>query len=155
MTGWRLSALNLALPGAGLLIAGRLAVGLLLLVPVIILLALILGTLAVFTRGAAWPIVGTFATCYAVLAALAGGLWWWFAQRERFDPAAVRALHRESATAYLQGKRDVALTKAKALVIAAPEESGAWRFLALVAADAGDHPTARRAEQRAQTIDER
>ena len=48
-SSWRLPLLNSLLPGAGLLITGRLNSGLLLLVPTVIQLALILGVLAIFT----------------------------------------------------------------------------------------------------------
>lgn len=155
MTGWRLSALNVALPGAGLLIDGQLAAGLLLLVPSIILLALALGVLGLFTAAAALPIVGTLVAVYAVLSLVAGGWWWRCLRRRRYDPQQVRLLHREACAAWLQGRAAEALTKSRGLVAIAPEESGAWRFLALVAGDAGDATTARRAEARAQSIDDR
>lgn len=155
MTGWRLSALNVALPGAGLLIDGQLAAGLLLLVPSIIVLALTLGVLGLFTTAAAVPIIGVFAAVYAVLALIAGGWWWRCLRRRRYDPHQVRLLHREACAAWLQGRATEALAKARGLVAIAPEEPGAWRFLALVAGDAGDTTTARRAEARAQSIDER
>ncbi len=152
-SSWRLPLLNCVLPGAGLLITGRLNAGLLLLVPTVILIALILGVLAIFTRAAAWPLIGGFVSAYAALALIASGWWWWLRRRATFDPVAVRALHRLAAIAYLQGRSNEAVTLARRLVAAAPEESGTWNFLALVASDAGDARTAARAEARATAID--
>ena len=147
--------MNLVLPGAGLLIAGYLLPGLLLLVPTVILIALILGVLAIFVSSAAWPIVGVLSLLYLTLAAIAGGWWWWLAQRRHIDPMKVRALHRSAAIAYLQGRDAEALTAARQLVSAAPEESGAWHFLALVATAAKDPSLARRATAKGHAIDDR
>ena len=147
--------MNLVLPGAGLLIAGYLLPGLLLLVPTVILIALILGVLAVFVSSAAWQIVGVLSLLYLVLALIAGGCWWWLARRRQIDPTKVRALHRTAAIAYLQGRDAEALSAARDLVGAAPEESGAWHFLALVATAANDSTLARRATAKGHAIDER
>ncbi len=155
MSGWRLATVNSLLPGAGLVIAGHLAAGLFLLVPAVLVLALLALALALFTVTAALPIAGILAIVYALLAAAAAGWWWRCARRRRFDPARVRALHLVAATAYLQNRSAEALAAARAVTAAAPEEAGAWRFLALVAADAGDPVTARAAERRAQHIDDR
>jgi len=154
-TSWRLAIVNLVLPGAGLLIAGHLLPGLLLLVPTVILIALILGVLAVFVSSAAWPIAGLFSVIYLALALIAGGWWWWQSRRGQIDPAQVRALHRTAAIAYLQGRDADAVTTARALVVIAPEESGAWHFLALVATAANDPALARRATAKGRAIDDR
>ena len=155
MALWRLALLNLALPGAGLLIAGHLVPGLVLLVPTVILLALIIGTLALFTSAAAWPMVMTLALIYGLLALSAGGWWWRQARRLRIDPQAVRALQRTAVIAYLQRRDGEALSAAQRLVTLAPEESGAWHFLALVATAAKHPAVARRATARGRSIDDR
>jgi hypothetical protein len=155
MSAWRLPVLNAALPGAGLLIAGHLVAGLVTLIPAIVLLALILAVIGLFSWEAATPILGILGACYALLAAGAA-LWWWrCARRQRFDPTAVRLVHRTACAAFLQGRSAEALAGAQQLTGMAPEEAGTWRFLALVAGDAGDQRTARRAEARATAIDDR
>lgn len=153
--GWRLPVLNVALPGSGLLIDGHLGAGLGLLVPAVVLIALAIGALGLFTVALGVTVIGWLALLYAILALIAGGLWWLNASRRHYDPTQVRALHREAAKAYLTSQTDVALAKAHALTKAAPEEAGTWRFLALVAGDAGDASLAKRAEARALAIDER
>ena len=155
MSPRRLALVNLALPGAGLLIAGYLLPGLLLLVPTVILIALIIGSLAIFTAAAAWPIAGTLAVVYVLLMAIAGGWWWRQARRLHIDPVAVRALHRTAVIAYLQSRDGEALAGAQRLVASAPEESGAWHFLALVATAANHPAVARRATARGRSIDDR
>ena len=154
-TSWRLTIVNLVLPGAGLVIAGHLLPGLLLLVPTVILIALIVGVLAIFISSAAWPIASFFFVIYAGLSLIAGSWWWWQSRRGRIDPAKVRALHRTAAIAYLQGRNAEAVTTARELVAAAPQESGAWHFLALVATAANDPALARRATAKGRAIDER
>lgn len=150
-----LPLLNLLLPGAGLLIAGNLVAGLLLLVPTVILIALMLGVLGLFTLAAAVPILGVLALLYAALAGLAGVWWWHLARRRIYDPVQVRALHRTAVTAYLQGRSAEAVVTAHRLVAAAPEEAGTWRFLALLAGDAGDAVLAKRALAKALLIENR
>lgn len=154
-TSWRLVMVNLVLPGAGLVVAGHLLPGLLLLVPTVILIALILGVLALFISSAAWPIAASLFSLYIALSVIAGSWWWWQSRRGRIDPTKVRALHRTAAIAYLQGRNAEAVTTARELVAAAPQESGAWHFLALVATAANDPALARRATAKGRAIDER
>ena len=146
---------TLVLPGAGLVVAGHLLPGLLLLVPTVILIALILGVLALFISSAAWPIAASLFSLYIALSVIAGSWWWWQSRRGRIDPTKVRALHRTAAIAYLQGRNAEAVTTARELVAAAPQESGAWHFLALVATAANDPALARRATAKGRAIDER
>jgi membrane protein implicated in regulation of membrane protease activity len=155
MSGWRLPALNLVLPGAGLLIAGHLWSGLLLLIPSILVVGLALAAWGLASFAVALPLLGFCAGIQVALGAVASLRWWWLARRRHFDPTHIRALHREATIAYLQGRAAEAQATAKRLAAAAPEEAGAWRFLALVAAEAGDSTTARRADARALAIDER
>lgn len=155
MSGWRLPALNLVLPGAGLLIAGHLWSGLALLIPTVVVIGLALTACGLAELSLVWPLLVIFAGIHLGLALIAGGRWWWLDRRRRFDPAQVRALHREATIAYLQGRATEAQATAQRLARSAPEEAGAWRFLALVAAEAGDQSTAARAAARALAIDER
>ena len=155
MSAWRLPVLNAALPGSGLLIAGHLVAGVVLLIPTIVVLALVIAVIGLFSWGAALPFLLGLSLGYALCAAGAT-LWWWrCARRLRFDPAAVRLAHRSACAAFLQGRSTEALAGAQQLTGMAPEEAGTWRFLALVAGDAGDQRTARRAEARATAIDDR
>jgi hypothetical protein len=151
----RLCAVNVLLPGAGLLIAGRMVSGLFLLLPTILLLALMLGVLGLFSSEAAWGILVWLALPYGVLAAFAGAWWWACTRREHYDPAEVRRVHREAAAAYLQGQQAAALAGATRLTRLAPEEAGTWHFLALIASDAGNAALARKAAARAAAIDDR
>ena len=155
MSAWRLPVLNAALPGSGLLIAGHLVAGLLLLIPTIVILALVIAVVGLFSWEAAEPFLLSLSLGYALLAT--GAALWWrrCARRQRFDPTAVRQLHRSACAAWLQGRSAEALAGAHRLTGLAPEEAGTWRFLALVAGDAGDQRTARKAEARAAAIDDR
>ena len=155
VNGWRMPLVNVALPGSGLLIAGHVGVGLGLLACAIVLLSLAIGAFGLFTMAVSVTIIGWLASLYAGLAAIAGGCWWRQARRQHYDPAQVRQLHRAACTAYLTDQPAVALVKAHALTRAAPEEAGTWRFLALVAADSGNHALAIRAEAQATAIENR
>jgi hypothetical protein len=138
-----------------LLIAGHLIAGLAMLIPTIVLLALMLAVLGLFSWEAATPILGLLVSGYALLA-VGASLWWWrCVRRQRFDPLAVRLVHRTACGAFLQGRTAAALAGARQLTGMAPEEAGTWRFLALVAGDAGDQRTASRAQARAAAIDDR
>jgi hypothetical protein len=149
-----LPVINLLLPGTGLIVGGRLPMGVPLLVLAVIVLSLALGILGLFSWSAALPLVGVLLIAYAGLALIAGGLDWWCRRRSRIDPVRVRALHREACVAFLTGAAD-ALPRARALIAAAPEESGAWRFLALVARERGEAAVAAKAESRADALDQR
>ena len=153
--GWQLPLLNIALPGSGLLIAGHLGMGLALLVLAVIALSLAIGAVGLFTTAVSGIIIAWLAAGYAGLAVIAGTCWWRLARRQQYDPAHVRALHRAACTAYLTNKPEIAVAQAHALTKAAPEEAGTWRFLALVAADAGQSALAKRAEAKALAIDNR
>lgn len=143
-----LFTLNLLLPGSGLLVRGRLLPGLILLAPVPLLAALLLGAGIVAAPPVAAPIRLAVCSAWALLALLAALVWWWTARRTRFDPAAVRAAHRQACAAWLQGRPEQALTGAQELVRLAPEEAGAWGFLALVGESAGQPALAERARRR-------
>ncbi len=152
-----LFVLNGILPGSGLLIGGRLGWGLALLLPTIPLIAVEVAGFALLAGPFAQRVLEIAWAIHAGLALLAIGLDVFFTRRAHIDPQRVRELHREACRRWLQARTPeslaLALTAARAVVAAAPEESGAWRFLARVAGDAGDSLLARRAESRADAID--
>lgn len=139
------------LPGSGLLRDGRIGAG----------LALLAATaLAAAAAALAGELVEPDAAAVlrlAALAAWAGGglaavlLRWRRHRRQRIDPVLVRRLHREACRAWLRGEAD-ALARARALARAAPEEAGAWTFLAQVAEGGGAPALAARARRRAGTL---
>jgi len=146
---------DLLLPGSGLFLAGRLVAGLALLVawlpvPTVLLVAGVL----VAEPGASWL---RLLACgwWLGLALVAVGLHLWWQRRQHIDPTQVRALHAAACAHWLNGRYEPAVSGARALVRAAPEESGAWRFLALVARDAGIQGLARRATRQAEAIEQR
>jgi hypothetical protein len=117
------------LPGSGLVIDGRPAWGVPLLVPAVLILAAL--TLALLLGGfaGAW-IMPRVLPLYAVLALAALGCRWHLARRARIDPEAVRRHARAASQAWLRG--EPAAAHARALVEAAPEQAQAWRLHALV-----------------------
>ena len=145
--------LDTVLPGSGLILAGYIGWGIALLAPTSVEIALGLLTLMVWPNPL--PVLLILGGVHLLLAGIAHGKHWWQDRRSRLDPTRVRDLHRRSCAAYLNGKSAEALALAQDLVRAAPEESGAWRFLAMVAGDHGDSRLAVRASKRAQAIEDR
>lgn len=142
----RWSPADLALPGSGLFLDGRLVPGLGLLLPAILILAALLAATALggFAAGWALPRLGPV---YLVLAGAACAVRLVLARREQVDPARVRELARSAARAWLRREPDAA-ARARAVVAAAPGLAQAWRLVALVAGDAS-------AARRADAIDRR
>lgn len=141
------TVLDAAIPGSGLLLDGRLAAALPVLVPAVLVLALLTVALALGGAIGAW-VWPRAVPAHLVLAAAALLLRWHFARRARIDPARARELARAAARAWLRGEDAAAAQAARELVRAAPEVPNAWRMLALVAGDP-------RAERRAQAIEGR
>jgi len=135
-----------ALPGAGLVLDGRLAWGLPLLFPAVIILAAALPAL-IIGGFAASLVLPKALPLYAVLAATALALRWHLARRARLDPEATRKLARAASQAWLRGE-PAATTQAQALVRAAPEMAQAWRLHALITGET-------RSLQRAEAIERR
>ena len=155
MTPRFLALLNLGLPGAGLVVRGHLGTGILLLVPTILVMAVMGLAAGLLAAPLASAVLGVLAGLWVLLALIAGALWWRQDRRERLDPVAVRALHREAVAAWLADRLPEALTAARSLVVAAPEEPGAWELLSRIAGDAGEPALARRATRRAIAIEAR
>lgn len=145
--------LNLAFPGAGLLLRGRLGLGLSLLLPAVVLLsALALAqVVATSTMLGSWRlgILGG----YILLGGLATALHAVLLRERPVDPEAVRQLVREVAAAYLGQRPAEAVAAAQRLVKLAPRQAGSWRLLAQVSDSAGDATTAGRARRRADQLD--
>ena len=146
--------LNLLVPGAGLVVAGRLTIGVVLLLPTVLVVAVAGLAAGILVRPLAVPVLFGCLAAWSILAVISGLVWWWWARRCRIDPVRVRLLHREAAGAWLRGEA-TALAAARRLAAAAPEEPGAWRLLALIARDQGEPATVRAAERRAAAIEAR
>jgi hypothetical protein len=142
----RFAPLDLALPGAGLLLDGRLAWALPILVPAILILAALAGGLLLGGFAADWTLTRLL-PAYLLCAALAALVRLRLAARETIDPEAAKRLARDAAQAWLRDAPD-ATGKAIALTDAAPELAQAWRLRALVSGDA-------RAARRAEAIERR
>jgi hypothetical protein len=154
-----LAILNAVLPGSGLVIEGRYAWGLTLLLPAIPLVAVVIAAMTVLGGAFADDVRAAALGAYACLGAgaiLVGAI---YARRARIDPVQVRAIHRAACAAWLTARSPAELAKAihsaRAVVTAAPEEAGAWRFLARVATDAGEKRLAHKADTRADAIEAR
>jgi hypothetical protein len=142
----RWSPADLALPGSGLFLDGRIGVALGLLLPAILILAALLAASALGGFAAGWALP-RLVPIYLLLAIGACGLRLVLARREQVDPARVRELARAAARAWLRREPDAA-ARARAVTAAAPELAQAWRLVALVAGDA-------RAARRAEAIERR
>jgi len=145
--------LNLALPGAGLLLRGRLTLGLGFLLPGLFMLSgwMLMHVAATSTALANWRLAlgGT----YLLLAAAATVVHAILLRERVVDTELVSSLHRQIATAHLNNRHPEALADARRLTTVAPKEPGAWRLLALVAEGAGETKMAVKARTRATSID--
>ncbi len=134
------------LPGSGLLVDGRPAWGLALLVPAVLCLSALLLALIISGFAAAWVLPRAL-PLYVLLALTALAVRWRFAQLARLDPAATQRLARAASRAWLRDEPEAA-TIAQALTRAAPELAQAWRLRALVTGEA-------KALKRAEAIERR
>jgi hypothetical protein len=144
----RLALLDLPFPGAGLLLRGRLTLGLGLLIPALVLLTAVIlsGLMATSAWGSqlrTWLLIG-----YALLALVAIACHLWLARARVIDPDQVRLLYRQAASAFLVDRPAEALAAAERLAAHAGGEPGAWRLVALVADAAGEPARAARARRR-------
>lgn len=133
------------LPGSGLVLDGRPAWGVPLLIPAVLTLSAL--SLAMLLGGFAgtW-ILPRALPLYALLSFAALTCRWQFARRARIDPDMVRRHARAASQAWLRGEPTA--EHAQALVRAAPEQAQAWRLHALVTGEA-------RSLRRAEAIDQR
>ncbi len=122
------------LPGSGLVVDGRPAAGITLLVPAVLILAALLVAVLIGGFAAAW-VAPRAIPAYLVLIGIAALLRWQISRRERIDPQEARRLARETSRAWLRDE-PAATTLAGELVRAAPEMAQAWRLHAQVTGDA-------------------
>ena len=129
------------LPGCGLVLDGRPAWGVPVLVPAVLILSTLAVALLLGGFASAW-ILPRALPPYALLALAALACRWHLARRARIDPEIVRRHARAASQAWLRGEA-AAAGHALALVRAAPEQAQAWRLHALVT---GETRSLRRAE---------
>lgn len=145
---------NTLLPGSALIARGQLGIGLALLV--VAFLALCLAGLALAgVPGFDAAFVARDAGAYLALGLAADLGLWALTRGRRIDPAVVRGIHREAATAYLRNDLPTAMAAATRLTRVAPQEPGAWDLLALMAKAAGQAGVAAKATHRARAIERR
>lgn len=142
-----LAVIDTLLPGSGLIIAGRIWPGTVLLAPAIVILSMLLVCFLVGGAFADWATLRLI-PAYTLLSIVTIVLRWRYERRSRLDPLQVKQLARSTAQAWLQGRDEAAATAAQALVRAAPELPNAWRLKAMVTGDA-------RATRRAEAIEAR
>ncbi len=144
--------LNIVLPGAGLLLSGRLLSGGLCLLLAMISIAVLLLSHVIAVDAFALRLLWQSLGAYAALS-LVSSLWlWWRSRKPRWDAQQLRQLHRDASRAYLCGNQEQALTAARHLTRLAGDVIGSWQLLAIIADTQGDTGLARRARQRALAI---
>ncbi len=133
------------LPGSGLVIDGRSAWGVPLLIPAVLILSALVLALLLGGFASTW-ILPRALPFYGLLALAALTCRWLLARGARIDPDLVRRHARAASQAWLRGEPTA--DHALALVRAAPEQAQAWRLHALVTGEA-------RSLRRAAAIDQR
>lgn len=141
--------LDMVLPGAGLVVRGRLAVGLPCLVAAVLTIASAILAQLVLIRGNVTPVMLSLIGFYAVLIAIA--VITHILGRPPATPPVefIRSRHRAIASAWLRGEASVALEGARELSRLASGEPGAWRLVELIASRSGEKQEAQRAARRA------
>jgi hypothetical protein len=140
--------MNAVFPGSLLVVRGPVLAGTILLaLAVAALSAGIIGTVI------ALPTLRAAGAGAYLLLAVAASLVIWFRIRPAADPAAWRRLHATAAAAWLRDDHTAALAAAGALTRQAPAEPGAWRLLALVAADRVVAANALRRAERLESVE--
>ncbi len=145
--------LNLPLPGAGLILSGRVWTGVAAAIPALFAATLAVGAALVAAESLRPRVLLGCALAYAGLAALTLAAHALAARRPPLDEGRMRELHRVAAQAFLTDRHGDAVTAARELTTIAPHEPGAWRLLAMVASAAGQTAVATRAGRRAERID--
>ncbi|HYE08229.1 MAG TPA: hypothetical protein VEL07_22135 [Planctomycetota bacterium] len=145
--------LNLPLPGAGLILSGRVWAGVAAAVPALFVVTLAIGAALIAAESLRPRVLIGCAAAYAALALVTIVAQAIASHRKPLDETRVRELHRVAAQAYLTDRHGDALTAARELTAIAPHEAGAWRLLAMVASAGGQTAIAARADRRARRID--
>lgn len=133
------------LPGSGLVIDGRPAWGVPLLIPAVLILSALCLALLLGGFAGTW-ILPRALPLYALFALAALACRWHLARRARIDPGLVRRHARAACQAWLRGEPTAG--HALALVRAAPEQAQAWRLHALVTGETRGLRRAEAIEQR-------
>ncbi len=144
--------INLFLPGAGLILRGRLISGALALILSMILLGLMIVAPLMTTESLATSLCIKLFAGYVALSLLSSMFHWFIARKRVLDHEQLRRLHQEVCQAYLNDKLDAALQLAQQICKEAGTVIGSWQLLALVADAKGDLALARSARKQAQAI---
>jgi len=145
--------LNVAIPGAGLLLRGRLVLGLGLIVPALLvvsaaILAQVVATSAVL---GSWRL--SLLAVYVLLATVATITHALLLRERPVDAQAVQALFSSVAAAHLNARHAEAVAGAQRLVALAGAEPGAWRLLSQVSEAAGNKRVAAKSRRRAERLE--
>ncbi len=133
------------LPGSGLVIDGRPAWGVPLLIPAVLILSTLCLALLLGGFAGTW-ILPRALPLYALLALAALACRWHLGRRAQIDPEVVRRHARAASQAWLRGEPTAG--HALALIRAAPEQAQAWRLHALVTGEPRSLKRAESIEQR-------
>ena len=145
--------LNLAIPGAGLLVRGRLVLGLGLILPALLVVSafILAHVMATSTVLGSWRL--SLLAAYVLLAGVATITHAVLLRARSVDVQAVQALFRSVAAAHLTARHAEALAGAHRLTVLAGTEPGAWRLLVQVAEAAGETRVAMKARRRAERLE--
>lgn len=147
------TVLDCVLPGAGLVLRGRLAWGVpCLVLSVLCLSSAILAQLVVIRPLATWVTLGCLGV-YVVVALCAVAVQRLSQRVRTLAGEDLRRRHRAIATAWLSGDNATAVSGARTLVQDAASEPGAWRLLELIAGRGGHPQEAARAGRRARRLE--
>lgn len=144
--------LNLILPGAGVILLGRLLSGALCLLLAMLCLALLALSHVVAVDVFADQLLWLGLAGYGLLNLLSSGWLWWRRRKPGWDARQLRQLHSRCSRAYLCGDLNQAVDTARQLCRLAGELVGSWQLLAMIADAQGDQRLAGRARQRAEAI---
>lgn len=144
---------NLGVPGAGLVLRGRLVVGLVSLVLAVMALSGAVLAQLIVVSGSVWAVTGWCVAAYVAIGCATLATHVVLERVPEIDPEHLRRQHREITIAFLQGDLAAALTNARALTRSAAGEPGAWRLCELIARHAGDKAQATSAGRTARTLE--
>ncbi len=144
--------LNILIPGAGLILRGRLWSGSIALLAAMVCLGLLILSPIIATAEFAQSLLLQFGLIYLCLSLLSS-LWLWYCTRKpSWDQAELRQLHDQASKAYLLSNYDQAIEVAQRICQQASNLIGSWQLLAIIADAKGDHQLARKARDRVQIL---
>jgi len=145
--------LNLAIPGAGLLVRGRLLLGLSLTVSAVLVVSAFILAHVVATSTVLGNSRVSLLAVYVLLAGVATITHAVLLRARPVDAQAVQALFRSVAAAHLTDHHAEAVAGAHRLSTLASVEPGAWRLLANVTEAAGNKGVAAKSRRRAKSLE--